>query len=320
MAYSNAAAISRPEISAFLEEAQSVENLLIGAKVLPVYTSEKRAGRYPKLRIQNGELLNSGGALRGPTGTYPEVNREWEWDTFDCEDRGLEERIDDTLREEMSDFFDLEVTTAKLVRRALMLQHEIRAAAAVMATGTFTTTNSSVAYSEANAATVDFAKDITDAIARMEALGQVPNTLVMSRTVFNRIRRTTKLQTYIYGNIPGAGNKDITPSSLGNAFDVPLNVLISGSSYNTAKKGQTYSLSSIWGTSHISLCSVAGGEFQNGGMGRTIVWGSDCPGGQFCTETYRSEARRSDTLRVRTHDTLKILDATAAQLIATQWA
>jgi len=320
--YSNAASISRPEISAFLEEAQGIEKLLIATQVLPVYTSSARAGRYPRLRIGNGELLKVGGDLRAPSGTYNEVSRSFEWDTFDCEDRGLTERIDDAIKEEMKNFFDLEVTTSKNVRRQIMLAHEKRVADLVMSSGNsgFTATNSAVAYTEANLATIDFAKDITDAIARLEAKGVVPNTLILARDVFNRIRRSTKLQGWVFGNaLANSGNADITENMLASRFGLEK-ILVSGAKIDTATKGQAPSLTAIWPTSTVLLTDVKGGDFNNGGYGRTITWGADVPGGLFATESYRDETRRGDMVRVRMHSANKIIDTTAGELITTQWA
>ena len=92
-----------------------LEKGLIGQKVLPI-TSAHRAGRYPRLRMTAGELLKAGGDKRAPSGTYNRTDRKWEWDTFDTEDRGSEEAIDDTLVKEMDQFLDIEKTTTQARR------------------------------------------------------------------------------------------------------------------------------------------------------------------------------------------------------------
>jgi hypothetical protein len=323
MPYANAAAISRPEINAFLEEAQAADTNLIAGQVLGIYNSPSRAGRYPRLKITAGELLKAGdlqAGRRGPTGTYSELDRKWEWDTFDCEDRGYEERIDDALAKEMANFFDAEVTTAKLLRRYTMLGHEKAVADLVMsaANSGFDATNSSVAYTEANIATFDFPKDVQDALDRLAGRGVEPNAMIMSRQVYNRIRRSSFMQKYIYGNLPGAGNKDVTAAAIADAFGIPQ-VLIAGAKYDTAGKGVTASLSPIWGNTTVLLAQIGAGDFMAGGIGRTIVWTEDASG-LYVTETYRDEKRRGDMVRVRMHNTNKIIDTTAGELITTQWA
>lgn len=322
--YSNAAAVSRPEISECLEEAPDIEKLLIANRVLPIRGLGKRAGRYPKLKIAEAELLKSGGGIatkRSPSGTYNRSDRKWDWDTYDCVEYGLEETVDDSLREEMTDFFDMEVVTGRLVTRQLMIDYEKRVADLVMspANSGFTATPAAIAYTEANLATIDFAKDIVDAKERLEGKGVFANKLVLSRALFNRARRSAKLQTYIYGNIPGAGNKDITAKALAEAFELD-EVLVCGAKLDIAQKGKAYNLSSIWGTDYMLLASVKGGDFKEGGIGRTIVWDADVEGGMWATETYREEQRRSDVVRVRTHCSEKIVDPTSGELITTNWA
>lgn len=318
--YPNTAAVSRPEISAFLEEAVGADRYYIGQLIMPVYTSKARAGRYPKLSIENGELLRADSSKRGPTGTYPEVTRKFDWDTFDCVDRGLTERIDDAHSREMADFFDMEVTTGKLVMRQLMLDYERRVAAAIMNPSNFTATGAAVAYTESNVATMDFARDLMDAKERLTRKAQIPNAIVMAESVFNRIRRSTKLQTFLYGSL-GSGTQFrlINAEDIAKAFMVER-LLIASATYDAADKGRTKNLLPVWGNSYIWIGNIQGGDFSTGGAGRTIVWGADTPGGLFVTETYRSEDRRSDIVRVRQNTDEKIVDQTAGELITTSWA
>jgi hypothetical protein len=322
MPYANAAAISRPELNEVLMQAQGVEDLLIASKVLGIHNSPTKHGRYPVVKIEKGALLEApslDAIRRGQTGTYNEVERKWEWDTFDTEEFGLEERIDDAVSAEMSKFFDAEVLASKNLRRALMLGHERKVADLVMSSvnSGFTATNSAVAYTEANLATIDFPKDITDAIARLEAVGVVPDTLVMSRAVFNRLRRSTFLQKFIFGPVTNNGNVKITEDIVAATFGLKR-LLIGAAQYNSAGKGLAATMSPIWGNTTILLAKTGSGSFDND-IGRSIVWTGDA-NSLYVTETYRDEARRSDKVRVRMHYSNKITDVTAAQLITTQYA
>jgi hypothetical protein len=64
---------------------------------------------------------------------------------------------------------------------------------------------------------------------------------------------------------------------------------------------------------------VQSGQFTAGGIGRTLVWSADAPGG-FVSESYRDEARRSNVLRVRMNTSEKLIDANAAVRITTSFA
>ena len=318
MPYANTAAISRPEITAFVEEALNADKFFIGQQVLPVVPVDARAGRYPRLKMQNGELLKTDATRRGATGTYNEVSRKFDWDTYDTEEFGLEERVDDTIVAEMARFFDVESTTAKLVMRAMLIDYEIRVAGTVFNTGNFNSTNSSVAYTAANKATFDVPEDINAALDRLQKKGVLPNTLVLSRQVFNRIRTSELLQKYLIGLNSNLGQQAITAQTIGSAFGI-ANVLIAAPAYDTAPKGKAPVLTPIWSNNYMWLGDVQGGDFVAGGAGRTLSWSADVPGGLFATETYRAEQRRGDIVRVRSYHSTKIVDGTAGELIATQF-
>lgn len=317
--YLNSAATIRHDLNVFAEEASHADDYYIAQKLMPVYESDVKSGTYPKIRMAGGELLKAESTKRGPTGSYNEVGRKIETDTFDCVDRGLEERIDDSIVNDMSRYFDVEVLTTKLLTRAVMLDYEIRVADLIMNSSTFTATNSSVAYSEANLATIDFTKDLFDAKERLTRKGVVPNTVVMSDHIFNRLRRTLKLQTFLYGTIgQGTAYRLVNAQDVGNALGIP-NVIIAAATKDTANKGQAATLTPVWGNAYIFIGYVAGGDFSAMGIGRTIVWVNDSPG-MFVTESYRDEKRRGDMVRVRNHTAEKIIDATAGELITTQAA
>lgn len=323
MPYSNAAAVSRPEIKTFLEQAREAEKGLLAEQVLGIFQSDAQTGRYPRYKLQKGELLNvETDTKRAPHGKYKRVDRTWEWDTYDCEDRGLEGVVDDTQQAEMKKFFDVEVTEAKLVRRNVALAYEKRVADLVMSSANsgFNAANSAVAYTEANLATVDLARDVIAGKEYLEARGVNPESIsmVLSNTVWNRLRRSSKLLNYIFGNTIGNGNQMLTTAKVAEALEIK-EILVSGRSYNTAKKGQSVSLSNFWGTSTVLLANLASGDFSNGGIGRTIVWTEDADG-LYVAETYRNEDTRSDVVRVRQNTAEHIVDTNEGYLITTQWA
>lgn len=318
--------VPRADISTVLMEAVGQENLYIGQLVLPVYPSATQVGRYPKFKIEKGELLSSeasGDTKRNQTGTYNEISRKFEWDSYQTEEYGLEERVDDTVATAMANFFDAEVVTGKLLMNNLMLAYEKDAAAVINDSSIFTTTASTVAYTEANvsgATPFDVPRDINDAIERATLLGEPPDTCTMSLSVWNRIRRSQKLQTYIYGflNVTQGGSQ-ITEQMFAQAFGIQR-LLISRKSYNSSIKGKSKALLPVWGNDYIWIGRTGEGDFMNGGVGRTVVWDADSPGGLFTSESYRDEKRRGNMIRVRSNRVIKVVNPNAGQLITTQFA
>jgi hypothetical protein len=306
------------DISTVLMEAVHQDKGYVAQSLLPVYSSEREFGRYPKFKIAKGELLKKESQKRNATGTLNESTEEFEWDSYQTEEYGHEKRVDDVVRKQMASFFDADAVTAKFCMTKVMLDYEIQAAAALMNASTFTATAAVVAYTEANINTIDFPQDINALLERLTAVGEMPNTMVLSLSVWNRLRRSKLLQTYLYGFLNTAqGGANITTKTLSDAFGIP-NVLIATKTYDNAPKGKT-NIVPIFGNDYIWIGDVQGGDFMNGGAGRTIIWDADSEGGLFTTDQYRDEKRRSDMIRVRSNRTIKIVNPNAGQLITTGW-
>lgn len=320
--YPTSGATIRADINIKVEEAAAADTFFIADKVLPTFSVDAKSGTYPKLSIAPAELLNANATERSEKGSYGEVSRAWGTDTYDCVDRGLEEAVDDAAQKDIARFFGLEASTARWVLRNMRLAAEVRAAAAVINAGTFGATNSAVAYTIANLATIDFAQDLLAAIERVNDNAQAADTVVMSSTVFNRIKLSTKLQAWVRGTIVGEKDSPITAKSLAAAFMEHgiKNVYIGRARQNVAKKGQSKSIANVWPNTHVWVGSVNpnASSLQDGGAGFTLCWSAE--GGLYTTETYRNENRRSNMVRVRQNCAEKIVDATAGTLITTQFA
>jgi len=317
MAYNTTDSVPRQDISTLLMEAVHQEKHFVASSLLPVYGSEREVGRYPRFRIGKGELLKKESQKRGATGTYNESEEIFEWDSYQTQEYGHEKRVDDVVRKQMRDFFDSDMVTAKFCMNKLMLDYEVEAAAAIMDPATFTAANGSVAYTEGNLTTIDFPADLNAAIEALTLNGEEPNTIVLSLSVYNRLKRSTKLQTYLYGHLNTTqGGSNITPNLVAEAFGIP-NIVIAKKSYDRGIKGKT-DVVPVWGNSHIWVGEVQGGDFMNGGAGRTIIWDADSEGGLFTTDQYRDEARRGDKIRVRSNRVIKIVNPNSGRLIATQ--
>lgn len=328
MPYNNSDAIPRTDISTALMEAMGQEGLYIAPQLMPVYDSETENGRYPKFTRDDTALLKASGdyggaaaTLRAPNGTYNESESNFIWDNFQTSEYGEERRIDDALRIRYRNFFDYDMIESKILMNRMMTAYEIQTAAILNNSSTFTATAASVAYTEANIATIDFPKDATDCIERLTLIGEQVNlTAVMSLSLWNRIKRTTKMNTYLFGPLnTNAGGSNITTEAVAAALGLSQ-IIIAKKAVDTGVKGKAATMSSVWGNSYIWIGSIGQGEFSNGGVGRTIVFSADSPGGLFTSEQYRNEAARGDKIRVRSNRVLKVCNASAAQLITTSFA
>lgn len=321
--YTNSAAIFRGDIAGVVEQAKDWESSLIGRRVLPILPVPVRAGQYPVFQLQNGQLLKSGDVKqRAPYGAFPRGTRAFTQDNFVTSEFGVEEAVDDTVSSDLSRFFSAEVLAAKLCQRKLLLAHELRVAATVFNNTNFTATNSSVAYTTANLATMNVALDVELAIDRLLGLGESRDNLrvVMSNQVWLRAKASPLFQNRLRG--AGISNDTFLNSSEQAAADVfgVREVIIGRASYDTAPEGVAYSGSQVWNNTFIWVGSVSdsGAGYFGGGAGFTLAWSEYGPvTGIF---TYRDETIKSNILRASHHVTEKIVNANAGQLITTQYA
>jgi hypothetical protein len=321
MPYTNAQATPRSDIYALVMQANADFNkMFIGDQILPVKGEDVKRGIYMKAKLANGELMNGDAKPRANGAAYDRINRVYDVDQYDALEYGLEAVIDDAYEAEVERFMNLEATEAMLLERSLRISYEARVAAAVFNASTFTATAAAVAYTEANLATINLPADVAAAKLRLLKKGIVPNSIIMSANVFNRIQRSTLMQNQIFGVVPKSAGQFTLPGEDDVARALGVEKLyVAKAAKNSNGKGQTFAGSFIWSDTYISVAQIAGGEYQAGGIGRTIQWSKDTTG-LFTPETYRSDERRSNILRVRQHVAEKIVDETAAELITTSFS
>jgi hypothetical protein len=293
---------------------------MIGADIMPLLPVSAKSGVYLKVQTADADLLNADAAKRNAGSEYARAIRKFTSDTYDCQETGLEELLDDSFRSDASRFFAIEAETAKFLLRQVKLSHEKRVADLLWATTTpFTTADQtrSVAYEEQYLSTINAPADVAAAKLALNKLGYEANAVIMSANVYERVRRTTLLQNQFYGVVSNTGGRLLDESQLAQAFGVDK-VFVGRAAYNTANKNKSYSGSFIVPDTKIVVANVANGQFTAGGLGRTLVWSDDAPGG-FVSESYRDEARRSNVLRVRMNTAEKVIDANAAVRITTNY-
>lgn len=330
--YQNTAAIIRHDLNSFVEEAAKSDELLHGQKLLPIYSVDSRAGVYPKIEIgSGGELLKKDSTLRAPTGTYNETARKFITDTYECLDRGLEERIDDVVVKDYAKFFDVEVLTSKLIMRTMKMDYENRVYAILQDSNNNVTTIDTAAGAAGGSKYMptaggwgledsnsidgaDFPALMQDVILEITKRGEVANTAIMSANQFNWLRRTTRLNTFLYGKIgAGMGKRLVGAPDIASTFGLK-NVYITHAHFDSGPRMGTATLTPMWNSNTMWVGNVQGGEVSAGGFGRTIVWSKDSSG-LFTTETYRSEPRRGDMVRVRHHTAEKVVNQNCGVLI-----
>jgi len=322
MSYIAGGTTIRADINQALIEGPAADLGLIGAELLPLQNVQAKAGTYLKVQLAAGELLSNNSAARAAGSEFQRGIRSFTSAQYDTQEYGLEELLDDGSVQDLNRFFAVESETAKFLLRQikLKLSHEKRVSDLLWANTTpFTTSDQSraVAYTQGNIGTIDVARDVAAAKLALAKLGYEANCVAMSATLFQQIRRTTKLQNQFFGVISDTGARLLSEAEVAAALGVQK-LLVGSAAYNTANKGKSYSGSFIIPNNFLVVGQVAGGEFTAGGIGRTLVWAADAAG--FVSESYRDEARRSNVLRVRMNTDEVVIDPNAGVRITTNFA
>ena len=300
---------------AVIEGLSNKKNLFIGTELMPIYSSDVRSGIYMKLGLGDSEALNDD-ALKIASGAgYPRTSRRFTSDTFDAVEYGLEEVLPDAIRRDTDRFFNTETNIAEMLLRQIQMSHEARVASVSFAANGLTAISASVPYTDANVLTMDVPADVASAKLELAKYGVMPNTLVMSQVLFERIRRSAKVQNQFFGVVTTDQSRLLSEAEVASAVGVDR-VLVGRAAKNTAKKGQPYAGGFIWGNSYLALANTSGGDFSGGGFGRTIIWSADASA-PFVAETYRDDARRADVLRVRQNSAEKVIDGSSIIRITT---
>jgi len=324
--YRNTDAEIRPELQLVVQEALESEKFFIADKVFTPFGVGTKTGEYRKILKSSGNLLTSTGSdmtERAPRTAYKEVDRSYEKASFACRDRGLTEVVDDSDAADLSRFFDAESVSTRLVLANILRAQEKRVAAKVMNESIWGKQDAVVDYTEANIATLDVARDIEEAIARVHKRGEAVNTIILSRNIWKLVRRSQQLREYIFGG--DSGGKIVTKDIFLSIFQdsAPIqNLMIAEAVESTARKGQAVpdsKLEYIWGDDYIWLGNVQAGAPEMGGAGRIFYWEEDAEF-MYVVESYRDEHRRSNVVRVRQHNDEHVINECAGTLIKTGYA
>jgi hypothetical protein len=319
---SQSLATLRPDLAGGLIEFDLAMDRMgfIGLRIFPVIESGLQAGSFGRIPIE--QLLQTRDTRRAPGSGYSRSDFKFTPDSFATQENGAEEPLDDRQQAMYASYFDFERIKTQRAFDAVLRNHEIRVAAKVFNTSTWTgealTTALSTPWSNHDDATpID---DIEAAKLKIwNGSGLWPNTLTINKLVFNHLRQCAQIKDAITSG--GAGNaaklSDITAAMLAQVFDVE-EILVAGSPKNTANEGATApTIAPIWSSTYAMLASVARSQdLEEPCIGRTIHWGED--GSQIggTVETYRDESIRGNVVRVR-HDTdEKVLYPEAGHLLS----
>lgn len=329
-AYTNATARPRQELGAVIREGRGANKLNIHSQILPPLAVNKRTVHLVKAKIANAQLsrILDDYFITAPGADVERMTMTLNDDSFTIGIRKREVQVPDEVEMDYADYLSVESLAAMNAAESVELTTEYLTAAAIFNATTFGAgTNSTVAYTEANLATIDFVGDIYAAIERGTDQGEILNTIVLSHQVYQRVRRSTKLKEFVVSQL-GRGY-EVNQSNLQLAFaDSGIEkVLIGRSTYNSAADGATPVMSRIWGNTYVwvgatgnSATGTEDGISTIEGVGVNAFWDSYTPQNGYGVDTYREEKTESNIVRAKTSKAPYIANANAGTLITTQYS
>ena len=170
----------------------------IGDKLFPVVTVDKEGGKIPLFGKESFKLWNTERALRADSN---EMDGSWLTQTsFALTEHDIQQRLD--YREIAEAMLALEAQAAQNVMDQILLGYEKEQADLVQDTNTYPTDNKVTMTDDyLNEAAIDFVEFIH---LKKAALGNIiakePNTMVLPKKVWNKLKFHPKLKSYITVN------------------------------------------------------------------------------------------------------------------------
>ena len=320
-------AVRRNDLAASMEEfdLEMDRRGFIAHRVCPTLQVAVQAGRFGKIPIE--QLLQNRDTERAPGSGYARGSFTFTHTTFATVEHGAEEPVDDREAEMYADYLDAELLATQRAIDVVLRNAEKRVEAMIYNATTWTGASLTTAIThEWDDATN--AVPITDVEAAARKVwgnsGLWPNALIINRKVFRNLRLSDQIRDRITSD--GAGSSelagDITVAQIARAFDLDY-ILVGGSPENTAKEGQSVSISPIWSDEYAMVCKIATtNDVREPCIGRAFHWGVDgsmSPDGNpydAIIESYRDEGVRSDIIRARRDSTEIVMYTEAGHMLS----
>ena len=264
------------------------ENKFVGTQILPVRDIATKSGQYPVFGDDQFDLNAS--KVRAAGSAFARRDFAYGQQDFSCKQYALEGLLPDEDVTQASDdgVSDSAAAIAQKLQRDIMVGHELRVAAAMNAAAFNSTAVTASFNSKDTALPIE---DIQLAVERLNGNGFYDGlALIIETSLFNKMINTDDVRGIFNGNGQYT-NRQVILDALG-----VNQIIVTPTRYNSAAKGKAASRTKVWPTGHFFVGQVAGGDFANGGFGRTLSYGPD--GGVFSAESYRDEPIKSDVLRV----------------------
>jgi len=279
----------------------------VASRIFPVVPVAEVSGTYFVYGKQNFDLPS----LKRTSGSgYNRSSFEITNDTYAAFRYGLEDVIDDDDRLAVTSPLNLDMDATNYVTDKVLLGYEKRVVDIVTDNSVITQTTALTTTSQWNDyVNSDPIGDIDTGKNTISAATGLPESeliLVLGKEVFDQLKRHPQLIELIKYTQRGTVSAEL----MAGIFGVK-EVLVASSLYNSAKAGQTASLTRLWGKNALLAWPGKGLSLRSLSLGYTMQKEA------FQTRKYRHEKEIGDVIRVSHYTDEKLVSALCGYLITT---
>jgi len=306
-------AIPRADLGEAFHEFQPDGQQFIAEEIFPVRPVTKKAASLSVITRKNMKRANTKHAKGA---AFSRIDLDAKDLDYKCESEGLEYPLTDDDRENYANDFDAELEGTGVLKVKMLLEREIRVKDLVFNTTSwtgsslYTDVSGSVPFATLTSAIIPVITAAKEKV-RLQT-GVTPDALILGQAALNQILGNSTIKACF----PGATliTMSMLRQALAQIFD--LNKLIVGSAvYDSAKEGQTFSGSDIWGSTYAMVAKIQNGPTNvNAGLGRSVVW-NPLDAGVDAIVQYREEQTASDIFRSQGYRQEKVFDACFGHLL-----
>lgn len=310
----------RPDLSqSFMQfDMQLAREGFVATEVAPVIDVEEAFGNVGIIPVD--QLLQSPDTTRGVRGNYNRTNFTFKPDTYQTQEHGLEEPVDEKEAIMYRNYFRAEVLAAMRLYRFLKQDLEVQVAAMF---------NSETNFTQHGAATAKFnvyatATPLADFEAQIQAVyansGMWPNAAVIPRQAFRHMIKTEEVTSLVkFSGLqdPKAGR--ITTAAIAEALNIEK-VIVPGQAKNTADEGQAFAPASIWDKTKCwvgRICDPNSEDYREVTAARIVHWGGDGSSMDVTMESYPEMQTRAEVIRGRQQYQVKLMYAAVGAILDT---
>jgi len=234
--------VDRP-LSNFAVEYQNAA--FIASQVAPFVPVANKSDTYMKYTKSDKFALPDD--LRGPKSAAKQITWGSSTGTYACLDRALRDFLSDAIVSNSDPGVNPQQRTAAFLTNLLLLGFESRIATLVTTYANYATTGNRTTLSGTTQFSDYAGSDPIGVVDTAKAACfQEPNTIIMSRAVYDKLKRHPQLLAAITGGASRSEPGLINLATMAEIFEVER-ILVGRAKYNSSIKGQTATYTELWG-------------------------------------------------------------------------